>query len=347
MLAWKLGTAAIVTAWFAATVAFADDASMPIVVSSAQAEVAAGEAHGVLADRDEYWLGVIVSRPSPALQAQLKLPKNQGLFVEALQSESPAAKAGVQQYDILLKGNDKTLTDLGDLMQLIHQVKDGKLTMELLRAGKHETVIVTPTKRPEHKLGAAMQGLWIPEGAPVLGGIRKVDPNFTEGRPLQFNIIRPGQILPSGGSTPSIPGGASSSVEVMVHVETKLADGSRVEIHGRGVEPAKVLVTHDKEKWEGTSNNLSKIPEKIRPEIEKLLHIFFDRIQIAKPGGPDGGTGIYFGSAVGPTGILNQHMILPDVEKRLNDLQKQIDELRQSVDALPSNAKKKSVPRPD
>ena len=32
------------------------------------------------------------------------------------------------------------------------------------------------------------------------------------------------------------------------------------------------MVTHDKEKWEGTAGDLSKIPEKIRPEVEGLLH---------------------------------------------------------------------------
>ena len=46
--------------------------------------------------------------------------------------------------------------------------------------------------------------------------------------------------------------------------------------HRHGAEPAKVVVTHDKDKWEGTSSDLSKIPEKIRPEVEKLLHPAFD-----------------------------------------------------------------------
>ena len=55
-----------------------------------------------------------------------------------------------------------------------------------------------------------------------------------------------------------------------------MADGSKVEITRHGGEPAKVVVTHDKDKWEGTSSDLSKIPEKIRPEVEKLLHPAFD-----------------------------------------------------------------------
>ena len=61
----------------------------------------------------------------------------------------------------MLKGNDKPLTSFDDLMQLIDQVKDGKLTLELLRAGKHETVTVTPAKRPAHEPGG-MGGLRLP-----------------------------------------------------------------------------------------------------------------------------------------------------------------------------------------
>ena len=125
----------------------------------------------------DYWLGVVATRPSPALQAQLKLPKDQGLVVEALQPESPAAKAGVQQYDILLKGNDKPLTGLHDLLQLIDQVKDGKLKLELLRAGKHETVTVTPAKRPAQRAGTG----WL-------------------GYRWYSNFVHPGQILPPGGT---------------------------------------------------------------------------------------------------------------------------------------------------
>ena len=123
---------------------------------------AAGDASATL--RSEYWLGLFAPRPSPALKSQLKLPKDQGLLVEGLRPDSPAAKAGVQQYDILLKGNDKPLTGIQDLLQLIDQVKDGKLTLDLLRAGKHETVTVTPAKRPANEPDV-IGGMWIPEGA--------------------------------------------------------------------------------------------------------------------------------------------------------------------------------------
>ena len=106
-------------------------------------------------------------------------------------------------------------------------------------------------------------------------------PNLMEGRPLEFRIIRPGQILPPGGPMTSLPGGGHATMEIIVHAKTKLADGSKVEITRHGAEPAKVVVTHDKDKWEGTSGDLSKIPEKIRPEVEKLLHPAFDHMRVS------------------------------------------------------------------
>ena len=230
--------------------------------------------------RSEYWLGVIATRPSPALQAQLKLPKDEGLVVEALQAESPADKAGVKPYDILLKGNDKPLTGLQDLMQLINQVKDGKLRLDFLRAGNHETLLVTPAKRPAQELGEASEA-WIPKGWRAIGGLSQIiDPNIMPGEPLQFQVIRPGQILPPGSPVTNLPGGGLTTMEITVHAKANLSDGSTVEITRHGAEPAQVVVTHDKEKWEGTSSDLSKIPKKIRPEIQELLHPAFDHLPV-------------------------------------------------------------------
>jgi LysM repeat protein len=311
-------------------------------------DLAPGEAQAVAPLQSEYWLGVFAARPSPALQSQLKLPKDQGLLVEALQPESPAAKAGLQQYDILLKGNDKPLTDVVDLVQLIHQVKVGKLTLEFLRGGKHETVTVTPTKRPANEPGE-MAGTWLPKSAAAERGLyQNLDPNFMGGRPMEFHVIRPGQILPPGGPVPGLAGVATTNIEVTVHTKTTLADGSKVEIIRHGEEPAKVVVTRDKEKWEGVSSDLSKIPEKIRPEVEKLLHPAFDHHRFfGASGGLAGGNVTYFGGAAVPPGLPGQLQISPDVEKRLTELQKQVDELRRSVDTLQGKTKKEPAAKPE
>ena len=342
MVAWKVCTA-VAAVLLAATAVRAEDKTTTIVVGSTQVDAAPGEAQdpaasmtltGTLSgtselviDRGEYWLGLFASAPSPALQVQLKLAKDEGLLVEGLQPGSPAAKAGIQQYDILLKGNDKPLAGLHDLLQLINQVKDGKLTLELLRAGKHETVTVRPTKRPAHEPGE-MGGPWIREGAAARS--LNVGPNFLAGGPLEFRVIRPGQILPPGSPVAGFSGGLATAI-----LASNLADGSKVEITQHGSEPAKVVVTHGKDKWEGTSSDLSKIPEKVRPEVEKLLRSAFDHNRAT-----GAGTVTIVGSAVAAPGFPGALAVSPDMETRLDAMQKQIDELRRSVEALKGKEKK-------
>jgi hypothetical protein len=166
-----------------------------------------------------------------------------------------------------------------------------------------------------------------------------------EGGSVQFHIVGPGQILPPAGAIP--PGGAAKGSGALMQAKTKLADGTKIEISREGHEPAKVVVTRDKEKWEGTSNDLSKIPENIRPDVERLLHPAFDHDSFfAKQGATGtivaGGPVALFSGAIRPPGGSGLSVVSPEVEKRLSDLQKQVDELRRAVDALQSQPAKKS-----
>lgn len=345
MLRWKICSLVASAAMLVALTATAEDVlvktgsgtltlrsspagSMTVVVG--EGESAPVEARGVMFERGEYWLGVLVSPPSPALQAQLKLSQGQGLLVEAVEPKSPAAKAGIQQYDVLLKGNGKPLGDLRDLVKLIGQVKEGKLTLDLLRGGKQETVVATLAKRPAGEMGSGMS-------PNARAWIQRIGPNMNEGEPMQFHIVGPGQILPPGAA------GGPVTAEAKMFIKTKLSDGSQLEITRVGVAPAKVVVTNGKDRWEGTSEDLDKIPEKIRPEVKKHLESMSDHVRIfAAPGGPGSGNVLYFGGAAPPPGIPGTITAVgPGVEKRLAELQKQVDDLKQRVDALQGNAKPK------
>jgi hypothetical protein len=263
------------------------------------------------------------------LQEKLKLPKDQGLLVDSVEPKSPAATAGIQAGDVLLKANAKPLRDLRDLMKLINEVKDGKLTLELLRNGKRETVVATPAKRPTGDTAEARA--WI----------ENLRSKIVPGRDLQLHIVGPGQIVPFNGA--ETPGIATTKVEVTIHTKATLGDGSQVEITREGGKPAKVVVTREKDRWAGTSDDLSKIPEKVRPEVERLLHSPMDHVRFfASPAGPAQGNVFYFGGAAPMLGGAPGTMATgPGVEKRLREMQNQIDELKQQVKALQDNAKPK------
>ena len=63
--------------------------------------------------------------------------------------DSPAAKAGIAQYDVLLRAGDKPLAEPRDLLAAVDAAKETKLKIELIRGGKPKTIELTPAKRPE------------------------------------------------------------------------------------------------------------------------------------------------------------------------------------------------------
>jgi hypothetical protein len=279
-----------------------------------------------LLPRRDYWLGVLASQPSEEMRQELHLPKDQGLLVEQVQPKSPAEMAGLKEHDVLLKANGKTLGDIHDLMKLIDEVKEGKLTLELLRGGKHETVGATLAKRPAdmkpEELGPEAR-----EWFKMFGAAAK------DGQPLRFQVFGPGQIVPQGA-----PGVAATKVEVTMQTKATLSDGSQVEVTRIGDSPAKVIVTHDKERWEAASDDLSKIPEKIRPEVERFAANF--RL-FAPSAGSGQGNVMYFGGAGSRQGMPGTITVHPNVDERLHEMQKQIDELRAAVQALQGDKSKK------
>jgi serine protease Do len=120
-----------------------------------------------------YWIGVNVSSVEPALRSQLKLPQNQGLVVIEVMKDCPASKADVKVHDILLKLADKPLVSQEKLIEIVQSHGDKSIALELIRAGKTQTVEVTPERRKD----AQYQ-------------VRSGDP-----RTYNFQFVRPGAVV--------------------------------------------------------------------------------------------------------------------------------------------------------
>src|SRR6195256_2021338 len=100
----------------------------------------------------KYWIGLLggaIPADNP-LRAHVGLPENQGLLVANVVPKGPAAKAGLKQHDILLKGNGKDLHDMKDLVDLVMSegAKKGQITLDVLRHNKHESFNLKPEDRP-------------------------------------------------------------------------------------------------------------------------------------------------------------------------------------------------------
>lgn len=128
------------------------------------------------AQTGQAFLGVYVETVHPALANNLRdlLSPEQGLIVEELAENSPAAKAGIKAHDILTTYDDQKLFSAEQLAKLVHSDRPGReVAVAFLRGGKLEAVRV--------KLGEAESSHPQPR------------PQFMERMPRRFG--GPGQMM--------------------------------------------------------------------------------------------------------------------------------------------------------
>lgn len=279
----------------------------------------------------EYWLGLECSPARGALRTQLGLPEDQGLVVERLVPDGPAAKAEIQQHDVLLKAGATPLKNAQDLIDAVQAAEGKELPIELIRRAQPKHVAVTPAKRPEEARPAgpwaapydealdaykkALEGLDQPGNEDVrrrtLRFFERMRPGEVLRGPLRWQFFGPGTILPPDAwPRPPLPGNMS------------------ITISKHGDQPAQITVKQDGQKWEVTEEELDKLPKDIRPHVERML-----------------------GRVVGDPLAHPEHepdLVAPDVtaplppevhpeglmEKQLDDMNRQIEELRKSLEIL-------------
>jgi beta-lactamase regulating signal transducer with metallopeptidase domain len=113
-------------------------------------------------------LGVRVEAPSAVLTDQLDLPKGQGLVIEDVTPDSPAAKAGLKSHDILLQFNGKPVpSSPAEFAEALRDIKvDATVDLVVKRKGREEKIkgVQLPELKTEPK----------PRKRP--GGIREFTP---------------------------------------------------------------------------------------------------------------------------------------------------------------------------
>jgi hypothetical protein len=92
---------------------------------------------GAVRAEKHLWLGVAVSPVPPVVAHQLKLPEGVGLVVDEVMPESPAAKAGLKEYDVLHKLDDQLLVNPEQLQTLVRMHKPGdQVTLNVFHDGE-------------------------------------------------------------------------------------------------------------------------------------------------------------------------------------------------------------------
>jgi serine protease Do len=107
------------------------------------------------------FLGVVLGPVDESLGSQLGLPDGLGVLVRAVMNDSPAARAGVMEHDVLHYFNDQLLVNEPQLQTLVMQAGIGsEVKLTLFRKGKSEVTNVklgetlareqTPEEREGH-----------------------------------------------------------------------------------------------------------------------------------------------------------------------------------------------------
>jgi serine protease Do len=89
-------------------------------------------------------IGVAIQNVSRDLADSLGLAKTDGAAVGSVEEDSPAAKAGVEVGDVILKIDGRTVESSSDLSRTVRAVRPGqKVTLSVWRAGKMRDIVVS------------------------------------------------------------------------------------------------------------------------------------------------------------------------------------------------------------
>ncbi len=163
------------------------------------------------------FLGVSIQDLTPELAKAMGIQADGGVVVSDVQGDTPAAKAGIRQGDVIVAFSDQPVRTANDLRVRVADVKPGSKTpVALLREGEPLTVHVTLTERPakaESASGGESGSNEAPKGAPErkLGlALQPLTPDLAEqlGYPGQHGLLVSGVESGSAAEDASLQRGA-------------------------------------------------------------------------------------------------------------------------------------------
>jgi len=160
------------------------------------------------------WLGVSIQDVTPAAARSLGLPEPRGALVGDVSPKSPAASAGLQRGDVILRLDGKPVEDSGHLRNLVASTPPGTtVSLTILREGKEQRMSVVVGEQPSERTAAREEappteptrelGLIVTDPTPDLlrrldlprgargALVREVQP----GSPAQEAGLRPGDLI--------------------------------------------------------------------------------------------------------------------------------------------------------
>jgi serine protease Do len=126
-----------------------------IPASTVREVVAQLEAHGHVA---RGWLGVQIQSVTPEVAASLGIADPKGAIVAGVVPDSPAAKAGLRQGDVIVAVNGKEVQDSQGLTRRVAGLAAGtSAAFTVVRDGARKTVQVAIGQRKDDRVASAVQ----------------------------------------------------------------------------------------------------------------------------------------------------------------------------------------------
>jgi serine protease Do len=105
------------------------------------------------------WLGVMIQRITPELAEELALDDESGALVSKVVPRGPAAKAGIERYDVIIEFNEEPIEDLGELPRAVAETPvDETVEIVVIRDGKRKTLVAKIAEMDEPELGVLASG---------------------------------------------------------------------------------------------------------------------------------------------------------------------------------------------
>ena len=199
------------------------------------------------------WLGVRIQSVSEEIAESLGVPENTGALVAAVTPDSPAAKAGIEAGDVIVKFDGKDIVGMRSLPRIVAQTPIGKtVDVEAVRKGERKSFKVVVGRLTEE------------EGEPAEPATTKGETTPSPGSGLIGLEVTPltDELRQKHGIDKKVDGLLVTEVD---------PDSPAAE---KGIKPGEVIVEAAQERVSST-DDLQKSVEKVRRSGRKavLLHI--------------------------------------------------------------------------
>ena len=113
----------------------------------------------LLGDGGGSWLGVESQEITSERAKELKLPAERGVLLERIVPDSPAAKAGLKDNDVITEINGQRVEGAAQFRRMIHEIPAGRtIQLTVWRDGRAQPISVTLGKSEEHG------NIWMKDG---------------------------------------------------------------------------------------------------------------------------------------------------------------------------------------